>query len=1073
MKKTNLILQTKLEPPRVKGTILRRDRLLALLRDNLDKKLILLCADAGYGKTTLLAQFCEELSIPFLYYDLDDTDSNMAAFFTYLVAGVRRHDPRFGKAVDDLILQTGNVDIVVGTFINQFIKAIKEEFFIILDDFHFLQNNRKICSAIDYLLRHAPKNLHLVISSRAVPSINLTYYLAKQELFKIEKEHLRFNSEEIQSLLNVVYGLKVPAVDIKRIAEFSEGWITVLQLILQRIRTTGEETTQDTLNSYAASDENIFNYFAREVFEQTPKQIKEFLLRTAVLDYLNPKVCDYLLNTRRSKKIINYLDTENLFISKVGDNFQYHPVFQEFLRKKLGQYFTSSVVKKLHNKAGVYLLEQGDYAGAVKHFVAAERYASAARILEKNHQHWMRRADHNGFIQLVDSFPDAILEKYPCLLLRKADALDNLDKKAQALRLTESALNLFRRRKDSKGTAQALILKALVYYSQGQRRKGIYHANKAYNLVRQKDSPLKADILMQLGSMYRDACHYEKAQECFETALKILRKHEDRELEESLLTRIALLHFTMSNFKEADRLFMEVLSKFSDLLSGLNLLYKYSTVVVINIDAGDYKKAWDYLARAEEMLLKYNDPWITKYLVYMRGKLHWAEGHFHKAIEFLNEAVDKYKTFSRILDPYILADIIDSHLRLGETGKARDVFVKMDSVLDIIEETPNLRVDYLTIKGSLETVEGKFADALTTLKEASKKASSINNYYISLTTYYNLSQCYYKQGNHEQALVTFKKCLDIAQRNGYDAYLLIEARDDIDLFKLALENDYMVEYVLHLLERVETDQARDVLNCIQIKRGIFDLECHLLGKLEILDAAGHALRPNWRTKNTEELFVLFVAGQKKKYSKDELIDTFWPHKDLRGAAHSLHVEISALRSTLKEILRSAFDQQKIVLFTNQYYYLNPKVYVSTDVQMFGQLLGQAEATRSQNRIKAKQLYKQALDLYRGDFCEGMQAEWCEEVRAFYRRSVIGVLTKLGRLSYESRAYQESIDFLDRALEMDDADEAVHIAIMRCLQATNDKDGVQRQYKKLVKALEQMGISVPSREATEIYQASLR
>lgn len=1073
MKKANLILETKLEPPRVKGTILRRDRLLALLRENLNKKLILLCADAGYGKTTLLAQFCEELSMPVVYYDLDDTDSNMAAFFSYLVAGVRRHDPRFGKAVEDLILQTGNVDIVVGTFINQFIKSIKEEFFVILDDFHYLQNNRKICSAIDYLLRHAPDNLHLIISSRVVPNINLTYFLAKQELFKIEREHLRFNSEEIQSLLNVVYGLKVPADDIKRIAEFSEGWITVLQLILQRIRITGEETTQDTLNNYAASDENIFNYFAREVFEQTPKHIKEFLLKSAVLDYLNPRVCDYLLNTRRSKRIINYLDMENLFISKVGDNFQYHPVFHEFLRKKLGQYFTSSVVKKLHNKAGVYLLEQGDYAAAVKHFVAAERYASAARILEKNHQYWMRRADHASFIQLVDSFPDAILEKYPYLLLRKADALDNLDKKTQALRLVESTLKLLRERGDTKGMAQALMLKALVYYSQGQRRKGIYHADKAYELIRQKDSPLKADILMKLGSMFRDACRYDKAKECFESALKILHKYENRELEESLLTRIALLHFTMSNFKEADRLFMQVLTRFSDLLSGHNLLYKYSTVVVINLDAGDYKKSWDYLGRAEELLSKYNDPWITKYLVYMRGKLHWAEGCYHKAIEFLNEAIDRYQTFSRILDPYILVDIIDSHLRLDEISKARDVFAKMDSVIDIINEAPNLRVDYLTIKGSLETAEGKFTDALATLKEASKKATSLKNNYISLTTYYNLSQCYYKQGSHEQALAIFKKCLDIAQRKGYDAYMLIEARDDINLFKLALENDYMVEYVLHLLERVETEKAKDVLNWVQIKRGIFDLECRLLGKLEILDANGNLIRPNWRTKNTEELFVLFVAGQKKKYSKDELIDTFWPHKDLRGAAHSLHVEISALRNTLKEVLRSDFDKQKIVLFTNQYYYLNPKVYVSTDVQKFGLLINRAEAALSENRTKAKQLYKQALDLYRGDFCEDMNAEWCEEIRLHYRKSVVKVLTKLGQIAYENKAYQESLDFLDRALKIDDSDEAVHVAIMRCLQATNDRDGVQRQYKKLVKTLDRMGISVPSREATDIYQASLR
>ena len=172
-----------------------------------------------------------------------------------------------------------------------------------------------------------------------------------------------------------------------------------------------------------------------------------------------------------------------------------------------------------------------------------------------------------------------------------------------------------------------------------------------------------------------------------------------------------------------------------------------------------YAKAWDYLTRAEEELQRYNDPWIMKYLVYMRGKLHWAEGRFHKAIECLHEAIDKYTTFSRILDPYIIGDIVDSHLRLGETSKAREVFTTMDPVIDIINETPNLLVGYLTIRGSLETAEGKFAEALVSLKEALRRARSIDKYYISMTTYYELSTCYFRQGAHEQALKCFKKCL--------------------------------------------------------------------------------------------------------------------------------------------------------------------------------------------------------------------------------------------------------------------------------------------------------------------------
>ncbi len=1073
MKRTSLIIQTKLEPPRVKGTILRRERLLNLLRDNLEKKLILLCADAGYGKTTLLAQFCEDLEIPFVYYDLDDSDSNMATFFSYLVAGVKKHDMHFGKVIEELIPQTGNVDILVGTFINQFVKSIKKEFYIILDDFHYFQNNRKICSAIDYFLRHMPKNLHFIISSRAVPNINLAYLMAKQELFKIEKENLRFSYDEIQSLLNAVHGLRIALDDVKRIAEFSEGWVTVLQLILQRIRTAGEDTAQDTLNSYAASDENIFNYFAREVFEQTPRSIKEFLLKTSVLDYLNPRVCDHLLNIRSSKRIVGFLDAENMFISKVGDNYQYHPIFHEFLRKMLGQYFTSKVVKQLHYKAGMHLFAQKDYGAAVKHLVGAERYAKAAQILEKNYQHWMRRADYSSFIQLVDIFPAAILDKYPYLLLRKADALDNLDKKTQALRLTESAMKTLRQKKDDRGTAEGLILKALIYYSQGRRRRGIYYANKASALVGHKDSPLKANVLMELGSMYRDACRFDKAHECFDKALKILRKFEDRELEESLLTRIALLHFTMSNFREADKLFMEVLSRFGDLLHGLNLIYKYSTVVAIKCDLGDYPAAWDYLSRAEDLLQRYNDPWITKYLVYMRGKLHWTEANYRKAIELLNEAVDKYRTFSRILDPYIIEDIVDSHLRLGEISQARTAFSKMDEVIDIINEAPNLLVSYLTVRGSLESAEGKYSEAVMSLKDALKKARTVKEDYLLMNTYFVMSQCYYKHGAHEQALASFKKCLEIAHSRDYNAYLLIEARHSTDLFKLALENDCMTDFVVRLLEHTDSEQAKDLVNWLHIKNGLYDLECRLFGKLDIRDANGREVMPSWRTKITRELFVLFIAGHRKKYTKDQMIDTFWTHKNLRGAAHSLHVEISALRNTLKEILRNDISKQRMVLFENQQYFLNPKIYVSTDVQEFERLVSQAAAALKQNRQKAWQLYNKALDLYRGDFVEDITAEWCEEIRAYYKKIALDILRNLGQMCYEDKAYVESQRFLARALELDKLDESIHVAIMRCLQAIGDRDGVQRQYKKLVKTLDDLGVSVPSREATEIYQNSLR
>jgi LuxR family maltose regulon positive regulatory protein len=185
------------------------------------------------------------------------------------------------------------------------------------------------------------------------------------------------------------------------------------------------------------------------------------------------------------------------------------------------------------------------------------------------------------------------------------------------------------------------------------------------------------------------------------------------------------------------------------------------------------------------------------------------------------------------------------------------------------------------------------------------------------------------------------------------------------------------------------------------------------------------------------------------------------------------VEISALRNTLKEMLRTEIDKQKLMLFENQQYFLNPNIYISTDVQEFKRLVNQAAAALKQDHGKARQLYNKALDLYQGDFVEDIATQWCEEIRAYYRKIALDVLKNLGQICYDDKAYAESQEYFLRALEMDNMDESIHVAIMRCLQAIGDRDGIQRQYKQLVKTLDELGVSVPSREATEIYQSSLR
>ncbi len=1073
MAQVELILQTKLQPPRTKGKILRRDRLLNYLKDNLDNKLILICADAGYGKTTLLAQLCEDLQEPYVFYDLDAKDNDITTFFSYLTNGIRKHIPHFGERVMSTLSQTRDIEVVVGTFINEFIENIKGDFYIILDDYHHLQYNRKIAQALDYFLRHLPTNLHFIISSRSTPPINVSYYATKQELFKIEKEQLRFDTEEIHALLKDVYGLRIPPTEIARIAELSEGWITVLQLILQKICRSGEETAQETLNRYISSDEDIFNYFAREVFEHQPKTIQDFLMKTSILEYLNPKICNYLLNIRRSQKIISRLETEHIFISKTGDNFKYHHVFQEFLFERLKSSFPSRVIRTLHYKTGSHFLAAGSYSLGVKHFICAESYSKAANILWKKYHHWIKQAEFAAYVQLVDLFPDSVIENYPYLLLKKSFALIGLERAPQTQKFIDSALKKFRITNDTSGLAEALTLKGQVYFAQMQPRKALYYIKKAYKLIWRKDSKQKADILMRMASVYRELGWFEKSRLNLEEALKILQKYKDRQLEESLLRRLALLHFTMSHFKEADKLFMEIFSKFGDQICDLSFAYMYGNVAAIAIDDGNVSKALEYHTRAENIGHRYNDTWLSNYLIYLKGEIYAFLNDYQTAVELFNKALNLSKEGLKILDTYILIEMIDMYVRIGKINQARDALVKLGPLIPLLQETPQMYILYQRVKGKLETAEGKFAQALDSFNHGLRSAKRIHQVYQSMRIYYELSRHYLAREEIQHALSYFRKCLTIARKHAYDGFITMEARGDIKLFQQALDNNLMPEYILYIIEKTESEEADDILKQVSIKRGVYDLACSFFGTLQVKDGLGQVIRPSWRTNKTKALFIFLVTNHQKGYTRDQLIDTFWPHKGAREAAHSLQVEISSLRRLLKAILKSDLDTKNVILYKNKNYVINPRFSIMTDVQEFEDLMKKAEASELTFKSQSNELYLRALELYRGDFCSDMMDGWFDEMRLYYRELVMKTLKKLGTMYYENSKYKKSLEYFREASKINQYDESIHLGLMRCYAALKDRDSVQKQYQILVKVLKKVGVSHPSPETLHIYQESLK
>jgi len=1074
MRDAGLNVGAKLDVPQIKGKILHRERLLHILRQNLDKKLILICADAGYGKTTLLAQFCQEVRDRCIFYDLDNQDNDISTFFNNLVAGVKRHAPRFGERVKAVLSEKRGSETVAGTFINEFVDKLNGDFFFIFDDYHRLGKDRKIASIINYFLRHLPSNLHFVISSRTTPPIYLSYFLAKQELLHLDKEHLQFDIKETQALLRDLYELQMSDEDIMRIAELSEGWVTVLQLILQKISATPGVRVKETINTFVASGEDVFDYFAQEVFNNQPRTIRDFLVRTSILEYLNPDICDAILGIQGSEEIIIRLEIEHIFVLRTGDKVFYHPLFQEFLHKRLCASISSSEVRKLYMTASDYFLKCQDYSSAVHHLLNSKQFGRAARILQRHHDYWASSGESTNFVELTERLPESCIERYPYLRLKKAGMYFELMRVDKGLEDVERAMKRMRRNDDRKGMSRAYSMKAIANHCLMRTRKSLYYARKAYGLVGKRRSRAKTLILMQLGTAYRVLGMFRKAQTVFRQALEMSRVLRNDTLEIRALQGLGMVFYNMSEFKEAERIFMEIATRFRDHIYPLELAFTYRNIASIAIDNGNVARALHYIECSANIAQHYNERYLNSYLILLKGRVSILQRDYDKAVDYFRAVIDYNRQSDvKISDLYAALDLIDVHLKMNDLANARRQLDFAASVLGQNREIPQHVVGFYIAKARVEIAQKEFPKAQASLEGALRISKKVYDPIQVMAIYYVMSEHALACGNLVQAFEDFKKCLTIAKQYGFETYLAVQGRADMSLFELALDRKFSIDFLLNVMKRIDTDRAQDIVSSLDIKRGGYDFECCYFGSFEMRDTNGNVITPRWRTNRTRTIFVALSVNHPKGCTKEMLVDLCWPRKRMEQAVRSLQVEISYLRKLLDRIVGARSRSASPIVYRDSHYALAPRFVIKRDVVLFEKLVHEAMAIESMDRQKSIQLYSNAADVYRGDFCEGFTEEWCASMRSYYREMMLNVLKKLAFLTYDANDPEGALILYRRAQAIDHYDETLHIGVMRCLALLKDRKGVQRQYQILTKTLKDLDITLPSREATEIYEESLK
>ena len=412
------LLHTKLEIPNPSARVLRRTRLTSLFERPGERKVTVLTAPAGYGKTTLLGEWLSISSAPnhrTVWVTLDIFDNAPFRFWSYLIAALKKSVPSLKFGEGSLLGQ--GFDSSDTTNLNPLFNEIDDlPFFlnVILDDYHVI-NDPQINRSISYLIEHQPKNLHLVISSRTRPEISMARLRTLGRLTEIKNEDLAFSFEETRKYLNDTIKRKLTPNEIIEIFENTEGWIAGLQMTA----ITHENGRDLQVNRFSGIHENAAfpEYFSEEVLLHNSPDIQEFLLKTSLLSEFSASLCDYLLEKKDSQKAIDNIISHNLFIESIdihGTWFRYHPLFARSLTQQLQKKDPDAVVL-LHTRALNWFLDKGLPEKAVIHALQSGQEEKAAEIIDTIAMQAIINFDLIKLIHWINALPDNLLSLRPRL----------------------------------------------------------------------------------------------------------------------------------------------------------------------------------------------------------------------------------------------------------------------------------------------------------------------------------------------------------------------------------------------------------------------------------------------------------------------------------------------------------------------------------------------------------------------------------------------------------------------------------------------------------------------------------
>jgi LuxR family maltose regulon positive regulatory protein len=836
-----LILATKLYIPSPRSKVVLRPRLIERLNVGLHqgRKLTIISAPAGFGKTTLVSEWVVDCGRPTAWLSLDEGDNDPIRFLTYLIGALQTIVVNVAEEVL-LVLQSPQpqppIESILTTLLNE-ITTLPDNFIFVLDDYHML-DSKEVDNALTFLVEHQPPQMHLVITTREDPNLPLARLRSRNQLTELRAADLRFTPSEAAEFLNQMMGFNLSMEEVAILEARTEGWIAGLQLAALSMQ--GNQDVPGFIQAFAGDHRYIVDYLVEEVLRRQPESIRNFLLQTAILDRLNGPLCDAVTGQPGGETRLETLQRGNFFLVPLDDQrhwYRYHHLFADVLRMHL-MAEQSDQVPALHRRASEWYEQNGSAADAIRFALAGSDFERAASLVELAAPAMRQSRQDATFLGWMKALPEELFHYRPVLSIEYVGALMSNGK----LEGIEDRLRDAERWLDATTEGRARPEAESSETRPEQSRRMVVMDEKEFRRLPGSIAMYHAGLALVRGNV-PDTMTYA-------------RRALDTTPEDDHITRggaaglLGLAHWTSGDLELAHRMFadgMASLQKAGNISDAIN---GTATLAVIRIAQGRLHDAMRTYERALQLAIEQGTPAMlgtadmyvgmselerehndldaaTQYLMkskeigelagFAQNRYRWrvamarireAQGDLHGALDLLDEAERLYMSdFSPNVYP-IAARKTRVWLAQGKLDEAlnwaREQGLSAEDDLNYVREFEHITLARIFLaRYQSDHLDSSIREAIGLMESLLKAAQDGGRLGSVIEILILQALAHHAQGDISTALLALQQALTLAEPQGYIRMFLDEGSPMAELLRKAANHGIMPGYTGKLLAAFE------------------------------------------------------------------------------------------------------------------------------------------------------------------------------------------------------------------------------------------------------------------------------